>query len=66
MLSPFVSQRLTMLSSKEHYTHIEAVSRFIEDGQVTHDRQDLRACRGTEAMRHLEAGKARGKISITT
>jgi hypothetical protein len=35
MLSPFVSQRLTMLSSKEHYTHIEAVSRFIEDGQVT-------------------------------
>src|SRR5207344_2074183 len=26
-LSPFVGQRLTMLTSKEHHTHIEAVSR---------------------------------------
>ena len=65
-LSLFVRQRLTMLSSKEHYTHIEAVGRFIEAGQVdpivgeTYTLAEV-----PDAMRHLEAGKARGKISIT-
>lgn len=65
-LSPFVGQRLTMLASKEHHTHIEAVSRFIEAGQVAPivDRTYSLA-QVPDAMRHLEAGEARGKIAIT-
>jgi NADPH:quinone reductase-like Zn-dependent oxidoreductase len=65
MLSPFVSQRLTMLASKEHYTHIEAVSRFIEDGQVTPIVERTYALAEVpDAMRHLEGGRARGKLAI--
>jgi NADPH:quinone reductase-like Zn-dependent oxidoreductase len=65
-LSPFVGQRLTMLASKEHHTHIEAVSHFIETGQVTPivDRSYPLA-EVPDAMRHLEAGHVRGKIAIT-
>jgi len=65
-LSLFVGQRLTMLTSKEHHTHIEAVSRFIEAGQVAPivDRTYPLA-EVPEAMRHLEAGHVRGKIAIT-
>jgi NADPH:quinone reductase-like Zn-dependent oxidoreductase len=65
-LSPFVGQRLRMLASKEHHTHIEAVSRFIEAGQVAPivDRTYPLA-EVPEAMRHLEAGLARGKVAIT-
>jgi NADPH:quinone reductase-like Zn-dependent oxidoreductase len=65
-LSMFVGQRLTMLASKEHHTHVEAVSRFIEAGQVAPivDRTYPLA-EVPDAMRHLEAGRARGKIAIT-
>jgi NADPH:quinone reductase-like Zn-dependent oxidoreductase len=65
-LSLFVGQRLTMLASKEHHSHVEAVSRFIEAGQVTAivDRTYSLA-EVPDAMRHLEAGGARGKIAIT-
>ena len=65
MLSPFVGQRLTMLASKEHHTHIEAVSRFIEDGQVTPIIERTYALAEVpDAMRHLEGGRARGKLAI--
>lgn len=66
VLSPVVSQRLIMLASKEHHAHIEAVSPFIEAGQVvpivdkTYPLAEV-----PDAMRHLEAGQARGKIVIT-
>jgi NADPH:quinone reductase-like Zn-dependent oxidoreductase len=65
-LSPFVSQRLTMLGSKEHHIHVDAVSTFIEAGQVVPivDRTYPLA-EVADAMRHLEAGLARGKIAIT-
>jgi NADPH:quinone reductase-like Zn-dependent oxidoreductase len=65
-LSPFVGQRLRMLASKEHHTHIEAASRFIEAGQIAPivDRTYPLA-EVPEAMRHLEAGLARGKVAIT-
>jgi NADPH:quinone reductase-like Zn-dependent oxidoreductase len=64
-LSVFVSQRLAMLASKEHHTHIEAVSGLIEAGQVVPivDRTYSLA-EVPDAMRHLEAGQARGKIAI--
>jgi NADPH:quinone reductase-like Zn-dependent oxidoreductase len=65
-LSPFVGQRLTMLASKEHHTHVEAVSRFIEAGQVTPIvDKTYPLAEVPDAMRHLEAGHVRGKIAIT-
>ena len=65
-LSPFVGQRLTMLASKEHYTHVEAVTRFIETGQVAPSvDRTYPLAEVPDAMRHLEAGHARGKIAIT-
>jgi NADPH:quinone reductase-like Zn-dependent oxidoreductase len=65
-LSLFVGQRLTMLASKERYTDLEVLSPFLENGQVVPviDRTYPLA-EVPEAMRHLEAGHARGKIAIT-
>ena len=65
-LSPFVSQRLTMLASKERHTDLEALSPYLENGQVVPiiDRVYPLA-EVPVAMRHLEAGEARGKIVIT-
>jgi NADPH:quinone reductase-like Zn-dependent oxidoreductase len=66
VLSLLVGQRLTMLASKERYTDLEALSPFLENGQVTpvidrtHSLGEV-----PEAMAHLEAGHARGKIAIT-
>jgi NADPH:quinone reductase-like Zn-dependent oxidoreductase len=65
-LSPFVGQRLTMLASKERHTDLEALSPYLENGQVVpfidkvYSLADVPA-----AMAHLEAGQARGKIAIT-
>jgi NADPH:quinone reductase-like Zn-dependent oxidoreductase len=66
VLSMFVSQRLTMLASKERYTDLEALRPFIESGQVDPviDRIYTLA-EVPAAISHLEAGLARGKIAIT-
>jgi NADPH:quinone reductase-like Zn-dependent oxidoreductase len=66
LVSMFVSQRLTMLVSKERHTDLEDLRPFLESGQVhpvidrTYSLADVPA-----AMTHLEAGMARGKIAIT-
>ncbi len=65
-LSPFRGQRLTTFVSKQRQADLEALSRFIEAGQVapiigrTYPLAEV-----PDAMRHLEAGHARGKIAIT-
>ena len=65
-LSPFVGQRMTMLSSKERHEDLISLSPLIEAGDVvpvvdtTYPLADV-----PEAMRQLEAGHARGKIAIT-
>jgi NADPH:quinone reductase-like Zn-dependent oxidoreductase len=66
VLSLFVRQRLTMLASKERHTDLEALRPLIEAGHVTPaiDRTYPLA-EVPAAMRHLEAGHARGKIAIT-
>jgi NADPH:quinone reductase-like Zn-dependent oxidoreductase len=66
VLSLFVGQRLTMLASKERYTDLEVLVPFLESGQVTPviDRTYILA-EVPDAMGHLEAGNARGKIAIT-
>ncbi len=64
-VSMFVGQRLTMLASKERYTDLEALTPLLENGQVTPviDRTYTLA-EVPDAMGHLEAGQARGKIAI--
>jgi NADPH:quinone reductase-like Zn-dependent oxidoreductase len=65
VLTRFVSQRLTMLVSKERSTDLEAMRPYLEGGQVTPviDRT-FSLSEVPEAMRHLEAGLVRGKIAI--
>ena len=67
LLSPFVGQRLTMLASKERASDQERLTPLIEAGKVTPsiDGTYPLDCVG-EAMRHLEAGHVRGKLTITT
>ena len=65
-LSPFVGQRLTMQVTKEHHADLEPLSQFIEAGQVTPIiDKTYPLAEVPDAMRHLEAGRARGKIAIT-
>jgi NADPH:quinone reductase-like Zn-dependent oxidoreductase len=65
-LSPFVGQRLTMLTPKEHASVLERLTELIEAGKVTPSvDRTYPLDRVPEAMRHLEAGKVRGKIAIT-
>ncbi len=66
VLSLFVGQRLTMLASKERSTDLETLSPLLDDGRVTPvvDRT-YTLSEVPEAMGHLEAGQARGKIVIT-
>jgi NADPH:quinone reductase-like Zn-dependent oxidoreductase len=65
-LSLFVGQRLTMLAPKEHYTVLERLAALIEAGQLvpaverTYPLNDM-----PNAMRHLQEGRARGKLVIT-
>ncbi len=65
-LSLFVRQRLTMFISKENHADLEVLSQFIGAGDVTPvvDKAYPLA-EVPDAMRHLEAGHARGKIAIT-
>ena len=65
LVSLFVSQRLTMLASKEQSSDLEELSQYIEKGQVVPviDRTYPLA-QVPAAMAHLEAGEARGKIAI--
>jgi NADPH:quinone reductase-like Zn-dependent oxidoreductase len=65
-LSPFVRQRLTNFIAKQRARDLERLAELIEAGKVTPtiDRT-YPLDRVPEAVRYLEAGKARGKVSIT-
>jgi NADPH:quinone reductase-like Zn-dependent oxidoreductase len=61
-----VPQRLTMLASDERHPSLEEVTELIEVDKVTPSvDRTFRLEEATAAMRHLEAGQARGKIVIT-
>ena len=66
LLSPFVSQRLTMLVPKENHADLERLAELIEDGAVTPsvDRQ-YPLEQAADAMRQLVAGNVHGKLAIT-
>lgn len=66
IMSLFVRQRLTMFVNKERGSDLERLTSLIEAGKVmpsidrTYPLDQV-----SDAMRHLEAGKARGKLAIT-
>ena len=65
-LSPFLRQRLTMLTPQQHSSDLDRLTSFIEAGTVTPSIGATYSLdQVPEAMRHLEAGKARGKVVIT-
>lgn len=67
VLSLFVRQRLTTLVSKEHHRYLEALRPLVEAGQLTPViERTYPLGEVPDAMRHLQAGHARGKIAITT
>ena len=65
-LSPFVRQRLAMKVPKENHVDLERLVELIEAGRLTPTIDMTYPLRDApDAMRHLEAGRARGKIAIT-
>lgn len=65
LLSALVKQRLTMIISKEHYSFIERLGKFIESGAVTpRIGQRFGLDEVPAAVRQMEAGTARGKSVI--
>jgi NADPH:quinone reductase-like Zn-dependent oxidoreductase len=66
LLSPFVGQRLAWFIAKERASDLERLTDLIEAGQVTPSiDRTYPLDRVPEAMRHLEAGRVRGKVAIT-
>ncbi len=65
-LSLFIHQRLTFFLSKESASDLERLTEFIEAGRLAPSIDQIFSLdQVPEAMRHLEAGKARGKIAVT-
>lgn len=65
VISPFVRQRFVNLLSKEHFSHMERVSKLVENKQLAPfiDRRiALHEIPG--ALLDLEAGRVRGKIAV--
>lgn len=66
LLSLFVRERMVPLASKERASDLERLVPLLESGAVkpsvdsTYDLEHV-----AEAMRHLEAGRVRGKVAIT-
>lgn len=65
-LSPFISQRLTMLAAREGHEDLEHLAGLFDAGSLAPaiDRS-YRLDQVPDAMRYLDAGKVRGKIAVT-
>ncbi len=64
--SPFTRQRLTTLISRQRRADLETLARLIEAGQLTPVIGKTYPLRqAPDAMRHLQAGHARGKLVLT-
>ncbi len=64
-LSPFVSQTLKMLISSENASDLDRLANLIEDGQLAPVvERTWPLAEVADAMRHLEAGRARGKLVL--
>jgi NADPH:quinone reductase-like Zn-dependent oxidoreductase len=66
VVSLFVGQRLTMQIPKENFRDLEVLTAMIEAGSVTPSiDRTYPLDDAADAVRHLVAGKARGKVAIT-
>jgi NADPH:quinone reductase-like Zn-dependent oxidoreductase len=66
VLSRFVGQRLTSVLCKERAVDLERLTELVEAGKVTPSIDRTYSLdRMPEAMRHLDAGKVKGKVAIT-
>jgi NADPH:quinone reductase-like Zn-dependent oxidoreductase len=66
LVSPFVSQKLAMLTSKENGADLDAIRELIEAGQVSAAVDRSYPLRETAAaIRHLMDGHTMGKVVIT-
>ncbi len=66
ILTPFIGQRIVGLASKERGSDSEVLADHIAAGTVTPSiDRTYPLDQVPEAMRHLEAGKVKGKIAIT-
>lgn len=66
MVSPFISQRLTGLASKERASDLRILAEHIRVGGVVPDIDRIYPLeQAGEAMRYLAAGKVKGKVVIT-
>ena len=66
LLNPIVSQRLTMVMNKEHYSGLERLAALAEDGSVaSYLDRPFPLSDAADAVGHLEAGRAMGKVVIT-
>jgi NADPH:quinone reductase-like Zn-dependent oxidoreductase len=64
-LSPFVGQRLTTYLSKEHFSGLERLATLADEGRIVPAIERTFALSDMpQAMRHLQSGKARGKLVI--
>jgi len=65
LVSPLLRRRLKMLASKERASDLERILPFLESGQVVPSiDRSYPLDQAREAMQHLEAGRARGKVAI--
>ncbi len=66
LLSRFVSQRVTMFVNNERGSDLERLTDLIEAGSVTPSVDRVYPLdEAPDAMRHLAAGKVRGKVAIS-
>jgi 2-desacetyl-2-hydroxyethyl bacteriochlorophyllide A dehydrogenase len=64
-LSPFLRQRLTMFIAKQRSSDLARLTDLIESGKLTPSiDRTYPLTEAAQAIRHLEAGKARGKVAI--
>ena len=64
--APFVGQRLKTLLPKEHHTVLERLTELIENGHLRPViDQTYSLAEMPDAMRHLVAGRVRGKLVVT-
>ncbi len=66
LLSPFVSQRLAMVMNKEHYSGLDRLAALSTTGEIASFMEPPYSLADVpDAVRHLAAGNAAGKIVIT-
>jgi NADPH:quinone reductase-like Zn-dependent oxidoreductase len=64
-ISPFLTQRLTMHTTRERGADLTRLTELIEEGHVTPSLERSHSlAEVADALRHLEAGTVRGKLAV--